>query len=193
MLPSRAHIRISIVHMHPRIRELREYLDAQRAGLRDAFEAVPPAMRDRSPGPGRWSAAGIVEHLAIIEQRVAGIIAGKIAAAKAEGLAAETATDPILPTIDTAKVIDRTTRVAAPPTGQPTGLPADAAWTAFDRASASVRDALAQGDGFAIGTLTHVHPLFGPLSLYYWFGFIGAHEARHAAQIREIAAETVAS
>ena len=30
--------------------------------------------------------------------------------------------------------------------------------------------------------------VFGPLDLYTWFAFIGAHEARHAAQIREIGA-----
>ena len=35
------------------------------------------------------------------------------------------------------------------------------------------------------------HPLFGPLSAYHWFAFIAAHEARHAAQIREIVSDSV--
>jgi hypothetical protein len=179
--------------MHPRIRELSEYLDSQRVVLRDAFQAVPAYMRDRSPGDGRWSPAAVIEHLAIIEQRIAGMFAEKIAAATVAGVAPETSMEPILPTINTAAVLDRSTRVTTPPIGQPTGLPADAAWDALERAGSAVREALAAGDGLALGTITHKHPLFGPMSLYHWFGFIGAHEARHAEQIREIIAETVTS
>ncbi len=50
-----------------------------------------------------------------------------------------------------------------------------------------MRDVLHAGDGLAIGTLSLPHPLFGPLTAYHWLAFVGAHEARHAAQIREIA------
>jgi hypothetical protein len=50
--------------MHPRTRELLEYLDAQRAVLRDAFDAVPPELQNTAPAPDRWSAAANVEHLA---------------------------------------------------------------------------------------------------------------------------------
>jgi hypothetical protein len=82
--------------MHSRTRELLDYLESQRAVLRDAFEAVPPALRDRPPAPERWSAAGVVEHLAILEERIAGMFIAKIAAARAEGLAEETSIDPIL-------------------------------------------------------------------------------------------------
>jgi hypothetical protein len=42
-------------------------------------------------------------------------------------------------------------------------------------------------DRLALGTLSMPHPLFGPLSAYHWLAFVGGHEARHAAQIREIA------
>ena len=179
--------------MHPRTRELLDYLDAERQVLRDAFDALPPSRRDESPGPGRWSPAEIVEHLAIVEQRLGGILTTKIAAARAEGLAPETSTDPILPTIDTAKVLSRSTRVSAPAAAAPTGLASDAAWAALDRAGHAVREALVSGDGLALGAVIHPHPLFGPMSAYYWFGFLAAHEGRHAAQIREIVADKVAS
>jgi hypothetical protein len=36
------------------------------------------------------------------------------------------------------------------------------------------------------------HSVFGPSSAYHWFAFVGAHEARHAAQIREIAGALLA-
>ena len=72
--------------MHPRIRELLEYLDVQRALLTAAFDAVPAGARDRRPAPGEWSAAGVIEHLAIVEQRVAGFTSTLIAAAKTDGV-----------------------------------------------------------------------------------------------------------
>ena len=60
--------------MHPRTRELHDYLDAQRTVLRDAFEALPASIRDVPPGADQWSAAGIVEHLAIVERRIARVL-----------------------------------------------------------------------------------------------------------------------
>ena len=179
--------------MHRRIRELLAYLDEQRAVLREAFEAVPPALRDRQPAPDRWSAAGIVEHLAIVEQRVGGLLGAKIEAARAEGSAVETSTEPIVATIDVRRVLDRSTRVTAPGSAVPTGLPANEAWRALERGGEAVRAALIAGNGVALGTIMHPHPLFGPMSAYDWFAFIAAHEARHAAQIREIIADGVTS
>jgi hypothetical protein len=171
--------------MHPRIRELSEYLDTQRAVLREAFEAVPPTLRDQAPAPGRWSAAGVVEHLALVEQRIAGLLLAKITAARAAGLVEDPSTLPILPSVNLAAVLDRSVRVETPSVGAPTGLSAEAAWAALEQSRSSLRNALQAGDGFALETITHPHPIFGPLSAYQWFAFTGAHEARHAAQIRE--------
>jgi hypothetical protein len=175
--------------MHPRTNELLTYLDAQRAALRDAFEGVPRELRDRKPTPDRWSAANVIEHLAIVEGRIAGRFAGLIAEARANGHAAESSTDPIVPTIDMSRVVDRTSRINAPDPIQPTGLTADAAWAALDKSRAALRETLNAGDGLALGTMTSPHPLFGPMPLYQWYVFLGAHEARHASQIREISAD----
>jgi hypothetical protein len=64
-------------------------------------------------------------------------------------------------------------------------LAADAAWEELERGGRAVREAAGAGDGLALGTVYHPHPQFGPLSLYQWIAFVGAHEGRHAAQIRE--------
>ena len=171
--------------MHPRIGELLDHLDAERAVLRQAFEDVPPEWRDRELAPGRWSVAGIIEHLAMVEQRVAGALAEKIAAARAEGVGPDTAEGPVLPSLDLTRIRSRATRVNAPERSHPTGLPADAAWQALERAGEAVRETLRSGDGLALGSIEHSHPLFGSISLYHWFAILGSHEARHAAQIRE--------
>jgi hypothetical protein len=172
--------------MHPRIRELLDHLDSQRAILRAAFDAVPAAARDRSPAPDRWSPAGIVEHLAIVEQRVGPALAARIASARADGVGVDTSSEPVLPTLDLERVVSRTTRVNAPEMSHPSGLDAETAWAALERAGTAVRETLRSADGLALGTITHPHPFFEALSLYEWFALIGSHEARHAAQIREI-------
>lgn len=171
--------------MHPRTRELLDYLDQQRVTLRAAFDAVPADARGREPAPGAWSPNAIVEHLGIVGRRVAKLLSTKIAEGRAAGLGPETSSEPVLPTVDTAYVLDRSMRRMAPPMVQPGGVDSDAAWAALEQATVALRASMMEGDGLALGTLSHPHPLLGPISLYHWIAFVGAHEARHAAQIRE--------
>ena len=170
--------------MHPITRELLTYLDEQRSVLKSAFESVPADTRDRAPAPDRWSAANIVEHLAIVEGRISGLISDRIEEAR-PGLASATSTDAILPKIDYKRMVDRSTRVKAPETAIPTGLDAASAWTALENAGSKMRALLIANDGLALSPVTHPHPRFGVLSVYEWIAFLGAHEVRHAEQIRE--------
>jgi DinB superfamily len=170
--------------MHPRTRELLDYLDAQRTILRAAFDAVPAEARRKEPA-GRWSPNAIVEHLAIVDGRIAKLLSKKIAEGRAAGLGPETSADPILPALDVARLIDRSIRFTAPDVLHPAGLDADAAWAALEQATVALRTSVMEGDGLALDAITHPHPGLGPLSLYHWIAFVGAHEARHAAQIRE--------
>jgi hypothetical protein len=126
--------------MHPRTRELLDYLDQQRAVLRATFDAIPAPLRDRAPAEGRWSTGAIIEHLAIVETRVGARLAALISEARASGLGAEPSLEPVLPTINVERVIDRATRFTAPEAIQPTGLGSDAAWTALEEAGTGVRD-----------------------------------------------------
>jgi hypothetical protein len=170
--------------MHSITRELLSYLDEQRSVLRSAFEAVPAEVRNRPPSPERWSPANVVEHLAIVETRISKILSERIEAAR-PGLAVSTNTDPILPTINYKRMYDRSTRVKAPETAIPTGLDSVSAWAALENAGSMMRAMLVSADGLALSSVTHPHPRFGVLSVYDWIAFLGAHEVRHAEQIRE--------
>jgi DinB family protein len=170
--------------MHAITSELLQYLDEQRTVLKSAFESVPPEMRDRLPAPERWSPANIVEHLAIVEARVAKLLSGRIDEARS-GLAGQTSTAPILPSIDYKRMYDRSTRVKAPETALPTGLDASSAWSALENAGSMMRAMLIANDGLELSSVTHPHPRFGVLSVYEWVALLGAHEVRHADQIRE--------
>ena len=114
-----------------------------------------------------------------------------IAKARGEGLGPEQEAGPVLPTLNTAinRLLDRNTRFEASAAVCPTGQSADAAWAALEEAGNCVRDALKAGNGLALGSRFLPHRVFGQMSLNYYFAFVGAHEARHAIQIREIAKE----
>lgn len=174
--------------MHPRLQELQDYLDAQRRILHAAVDAVPTSLRNQAPQPGAWSVAGVVEHLAIAQHRIAGILSSRIAQARTDGVPADGSAHPILPTIDRSTVLHRSTRVAAADPLQPTGLSAEDAWSELERGTQELRSAMASGDGLDLGMVRHPHPRLGSLSLYEWIAFVGAHEARHAEQIRETGA-----
>ncbi len=179
--------------MHARLDELFTYLDAERAGLRAAVDLVPPGRRDARPADGRWSVAEVLEHLTLAEHRLSGLLSERLAAARGAGLGEERDASPVLPTLDLSPLADRSVRLEAPPPIVPSGTrSAAAAWPALVAARAGLKTAMTAGVGLALGEVTHPHPRFGPLSIYGWLAFVGAHEARHAAQIREIAAALAA-
>jgi hypothetical protein len=149
---------------------------------------VPEPLRERQPPAGGWSAANVIEHLAIVEKRIAMRIAARVGEARGAGLPPETSSEPIVPTIDMARLLDRGAKIVAPEAIHPTGLSAPSAWEALEQSWGIVRGTLTDADGLAIGMLAMPHPVLGTASLYQWFAFIGGHEARHAAQIREIGA-----
>jgi hypothetical protein len=177
--------------MHARTEELLRYLDTQRAVLRAAVENVPSERREVPPAAGCWSVAEILEHLAQTETLLAGLFARRLAEAKAQGLAAETETSPILPALDLERIVDRSEKIVSPMNHPGTGLDSEAAWAALETAGETFRRAFLAGDGLAWSALQHPHPAFGMLNFYCWTAFVGAHEARHAKQIEEIASAIV--
>jgi hypothetical protein len=172
--------------MHPRTQELLANFDANRALLKSAFDAILPERRNLPPEPGRWSPAAVVEHLSLVEGRMAGILSERIREERAAGLASETSAEPILHTLNVTRISDRTTRVQAPDFAVPTGLDAAAAWSQLEQATEALRAMLLSGDGMALANVIHPHSRLGPMSVYHWIAFLAAHEARHTAQIREM-------
>ena len=132
--------------------------------------------------------AEVLEHLGIVEQGVARLIARRIEKLK-DTLPQETASDPLLGSLDEFALLDRENYMEAPDLVRPKGtLSADDAILALAESRLSLRAALNAGDGLDLGAVTAPHVLLGPLTLYQWVLFIGQHECRHAAQIRDIGA-----
>jgi uncharacterized damage-inducible protein DinB len=178
------------LNMHPRIEEVLNYLDTERSALREAVELVSPELRDQAPGPDRWSVAQVLQHLAIIEKRIAMGMTKWIAEARAGGTEPEAETSSVINSLPLQLIADRSQRRSAPEEVRPSGdIDAASAWTALEQTRAALRAAILAGDGLALSKVVQPHPVLGPINLYQWALFVGSHETRHTGQVREIAAQ----
>ena len=174
--------------MDPALTEVLAGLDRSREQLRAAVEAVPAPLRDQPPAPDRWPVASVLEHLALVEERLTATLAAKLEEARAAGLGSEGGDPSLLSPELRARIVDRSERRQAPDPLQPRGgIGHDAAWERAETARAAFRLLVTRADGLALGRIIHEHPRFGALNIYQWGGFLAAHESRHTEQIREIA------
>lgn len=175
--------------MHPRTAELLDHLDRTRRELRAAVDAHPAATLAIEPGAGQWSVLGVLEHLVIVEGRLTAMLGQKIAEARAAGIGQEQDTGSIIAHASEARALDRTKKIVASEAIQPKTIRAlPQILASLDETRAALRNLVASTDGLALGGIQFPHPVFGPMDGYGWFRFIGLHEMRHTAQIREIGA-----
>lgn len=174
--------------MHPRIQELVDHIAAHRREVYAAVAAVPENLRERRPAPGRWSVAEVLEHLSLIERRVAARLSAEVTAARANNVGSDTETSSVVASFQhIERVTDRRNKLVSPEATRPTGtLDAQASARALTESRAVMLSALQNADGVALGGLMQVHPVLGTLSMYHWIVALGLHDARHAAQIREV-------
>jgi len=174
--------------MHPRIEEVINYLDGERATLRGAVESVPAELRDKQPGPDRWSVAQVLEHLGIIEKRIGLGMAKWVEEAREGAIGPETETSSVMNSLPRALIVDRSKPRNAPEEVRPPGdIDANAAWEVLEKTREAMCSAFRGGDGLALSQVVQPHPVLGPINLYQWMLFVGSHEERHTAQIIEIA------
>jgi hypothetical protein len=168
-----------------RMQQLADYIDGQRGLLREAVDRVPPGLRQRRKDPDRWSAAEIVEHVALVEARITATLDAKLA--EAGDLPLEQVGGSVQEMFDVARVVDRGRRFKTGEASEPKSVvSADSAWTKLDGTRRRLLELMRRCDGLNVSAITHPHPVFGPLNLYQWVAFVGAHDARHAAQIDEM-------
>jgi hypothetical protein len=90
----------------------------------------------------------------------------------------------VLGTLPVHRIVNRSRGVSAVDGSHPRGeLGMDAAWAALDERRSALLEAVRAADGRAIGAIRFPHPVFGELNAYQWLVFVGAHEARHTAQV----------
>jgi hypothetical protein len=167
----------------PRIDLLEQELTRRREELESAVAAVPPESRGWAPKDGAWSVAFVVEHLAHTERSVTGLLA-KLMRGVSPRTGEKFSRDHFLRHIDMPWFLDRTRRIeGAQPSG---GMSADEAWASLQNTRRDLLAVLREGDGLRLEDKSFNHPTGMPLDGYQWTAFLALHEARHAAQIREI-------
>lgn len=173
---------------HPRMAEIARHLAAHRAELVEAARAVPAdGWMDRLHADG-WSPAEIADHLRIVEHGIVRLVQKLVSEARAAGHPPDTETSSVIDPGFMARTLDRSTRMEAPARVMPTRAPdLETALAALEAEREALHIALAEADGMALGSLSWEHPSLGTLTLYEWLVFLGAHEGRHATQLREIA------
>ena len=175
--------------MHPTLTQVLTSLEQSRERLRTAIETIPGELRDQPPGSDRWSVAAVLEHLALVAERAAGVVGRKVAEARTANAGPEETSPAVLTPQAETMLIDRSSKREAPEAVRPAGLTYAAALARLDAGRTALKTTLVSADGLALGKLVHEHPRFGPLNPYQWAGFVAAHELRHAAQIAEIASQ----
>ncbi|MEO8090707.1 MAG: DinB family protein, partial [Gemmatimonadales bacterium] len=174
--------------MHPRIAELIDYLEQQRATLLQALSLIPEPLRDRRCDPATWSAAEVLEHLHRVEKGIVRLLIHSVERAKIDGVELERDASSVLASLDPLRLLDRSLRVIAPEPVTPRGqLTAAQAVAALRDSRQALVSALHEADGLALGRITRTHPTLGTLDLYQWVLFVGQHEARHAGQLQDLA------
>jgi hypothetical protein len=175
-------------HLHPRIAELIEYLAEHRRRVHEAVAAIPASLRERKPDPDGWSVAEVIEHLAIIDTRVAALLNKHVTAARASGVGPDPETSSVVASYpDPQGVVDRTKKIPAPKPVYPTGsVDSTAGVQALVQAHAAMVSSLQNANGVCLTNIMQTHPAFGRLNMYHFIVALGLHDQRHAAQIREI-------
>jgi uncharacterized damage-inducible protein DinB len=171
--------------MHPRTEELLAHLDRHRDRVRQALDAAPLGLREQQPAADRWSVAGVLEHLGVVESQLTLLLKRGLRAAQASGqLPPDADTDAIVPTVDAARLLDRERRIQAREALHPHGgMTATQAWQQLEQSRLALRDLVLSADGLDTGVVKAPHPVLGVLDFRQWVVFVGLHEARHAAQI----------
>jgi hypothetical protein len=166
---------------------IREQLARDHAALLAAIDQVPQEWRDRRVHPDRWSVSEVVEHLCAVERGVGMLMAGFVQAAPVQGDDAPSfhiETEQQLRGV----LLDRKTKIVAPERIHPTGtMDTAAALAMLEGLRAGLLETIRNAEGRDLSHVSRPHPVLGTLNGYQWLMSTAGHEARHAAQIAELA------
>jgi DinB superfamily len=156
-------------------------LAQSRDQLLEAVAGLTDAQWRFKPSSTEWSIAEIVEHLALIENRVHGIIASMPESPAPDAGHDCAAVERMIVT----EIPVRGRKVQAPPIVSPQQLcTPDEALEQF--LASRAQTPLLLETAAALRGHVRAHPLFGPWDGYQWILAAGAHTARHTAQILEV-------
>jgi hypothetical protein len=168
------------------VAEIFDDIDGTRARLLQSAEGLSAEQQSFRPVPEKWTVAEVLEHLSIVERRVAKLVASLLDEAEADGQARDDAA-PFVP-VSIAEFVEQTRarELTAPENISPNGAPLADSLDALRDSRAALQALRPRAERVDGHTILFPHPVWGPLNLYQWLLFVGAHEARHLAQIEAL-------
>lgn len=165
-----------------------DHLTGSRKRLLDAVNGLSAEQRTFKPAEDRWSVAGCVEHIILVEGFVLHTIQTTLQTPPepAEKQAEVRRKDPIV----IERVPARIRRVMGPPAVHPTNR-----WPDFEELLDQFETTRQRSVTFATGTESDLrshffpHPFIGDMDCYQWLLFLGLHCERHVRQLEEVKAD----
>ena len=172
------------------VAEIFDAIDDTRARLGERLAGLTSAQENFRPESGGWSIAEIVEHLAILEGRLLGLISVMVNKAEKAGLRREPE-DASFKSVSLDQIVGRSLKekYVAPETARPQGgVSITDSLESLRQSRASLRDLRPRIEATDLTSALYPHPAFGPLDAYQWLVMIGVHEDRHLRQINALIA-----
>ncbi len=170
--------------VNQRLSEIITLLDTNRDALRATIRDVNPAfatMRSRSDD---WSAAAIVEHLAIIEDVISRMLAKLVRQAREGGAGPPVSDESVLSSLDKYRVTEVLQKIKAPTSLNPAeDTQIEDSFAILEKKRADLKETLMNSADIDLGAAKRPHPMCGDLNVYQWAVFVAQHEERHRRQI----------
>ncbi len=159
--------------------EVVQFLEKSREGLNAAVTGLSQDQLAFKPSQNAWSIAGIVEHLAIVEERIIARISQMLAGEPASAAAPSGSEAALF-----GKITDRSSKFNAPEVVHPTGEPLA---NSLARLAVTRRRILDLMESLPpdFRRRSMPHPAFGPLDGHQWLVTLAGHSVRHTQQINE--------
>lgn len=166
------------------IDEMFVWLDKSRAGVVNQVENLTDEQLNFHE-PERWSAANIVEHLAMIENGILQMIEKGLSQAEAANAPAPAKISPPVSFEQFAEV-SKTPKIAPDFVTPTCTMSAHESLKSLEQSRGKLKNLRPRLESVDLSNAKFAHPYFGELDLYHWIPFIGMHEARHLRQIKDV-------
>jgi hypothetical protein len=169
------------------VEEIFADIEGTRGRLVRSVEGLGEGQENFRTAPDRWSIADIVEHLSVTEQQSLRLFNSLVRRAEDEGRVR--ADDAPFAPVTIAEQVERTRaeKYTAPEGVRPAGgVPLADSLARLRDSRAALHALRPRIERLDCADSRFPHPIFGLINLYQWLAFIGAHEARHLAQIEAL-------
>jgi hypothetical protein len=170
------------------VAEIFEAIDETRSRLYERVEGLPASQESFRPSTDAWTVAEIVEHLTIFEERMCRLFTMMVKKGESAEDAPSSVGQGFRPfSLDDFVERSLKEKYTAPETVRPSGsTPLKDSLARMRRSRAELHELRPKLEAIDLSGVTYPHPVFGPLDLYHWLAFIGAHEDRHLRQIESV-------